>query len=162
MAARVWHGHCECLGMPKRTSHPTDETVFAAVEQFAQQALADGCNPAELCCTLSALAVRIGLDLDPSTGIAFAVVMSAVSDAAAERGASQTSHDANLDIVTTSCGSAMRFTRKSDRDRRSNNVAVERQRSSASSDVSALRAAFRRCHSDSEFRARFIGNCRIP
>jgi hypothetical protein len=44
----------------------------------------------------------------------------------------------------------MRFKRKSDRDGRSNNVAAERQRSSVSRDVSALRAAFRRCHRDSE------------
>jgi hypothetical protein len=57
---------------------------------------------------------------------------------------------------------AMRFKRKSDRGHRSSNVAAERQCSSASRDVSALQAAFRRCHSDSEFRARFIANCRNP
>jgi hypothetical protein len=134
--------------MPTRTSLPTDETVFAAVEQLAQQALAHGCNPAVLSCALTALAVRIGLDL--------AVLMRAVSDAASEHGASQTSQDADLDPVTKSCGSAMRFKRKSDRGRR----AAVRQRSSASRDVSALRAAFRQCHSDSQFRARFIANCR--
>jgi hypothetical protein len=49
---------------------------------------------------------------------------------------------------------AMRFSH-----RHSSNGEAERERSSASHDVSALRAAFRRCHSDSEFRARFIANC---
>ena len=58
--------------------------------------------------------------------------------------------------------SAMRFKRNSDRHRRSSNVVVKRQRASTSRDVSALRAAFRRCHSDSEFRARFVANCRNP
>src|SRR6516162_6052138 len=95
------------------TSLPTNETVFADVEQFVQQALAGGCNPAELSCALTALAVQIGLHLAPSAG-------RAVSSAAA----------------------------------------AGRQRSSATRDVSALQAAFRRCHSDPEFRAVFIANCR--
>jgi hypothetical protein len=132
--------------MPTRTSLPTDETVFAAVEQFVQQALADGCNPAVLSCALTVLTVRIGL------------LVTAVNAASSECGASQTSQDADLDPVTKSCGGAMRFKRKSDHDRR----AAERQRSSASRDVSALQSVFRRCHSDSEFRARFIANCRNP
>jgi hypothetical protein len=141
--------------MAERTFLPTDETVFAAVEQFVRQVLADGYNSAEFGCALAALAVRIGLDLAPS-----ALVMRAVSGAVAESGASQTSQDADLDTVAMSCGSAMQFKRKSGRDGRSNNVAAERQRSSVSRDASALQVAFRRCHSDSEFRARFLANCR--
>ena len=50
---------------------------------------------------------------------------------------------------------AMRFSH-----RHSSNGTAERKRSSASRDVSALRAVFRRCHSDAEFRARFLANCR--
>jgi hypothetical protein len=58
--------------------------------------------------------------------------------------------------------SAMLIRRKPDRHRRSSNVAGERQHSSTSRDVSALRAAFRRCQSDSQFRSRFIANRRNP
>jgi hypothetical protein len=90
--------------MTKKTALPTHDALLTAVDQFARQALADGCNPAELSCALTAVAVRIGLDLAPSAGIAFAVVMRAVSDAAAEWGASQTSQDTELDTVTTICG----------------------------------------------------------
>jgi hypothetical protein len=92
--------------MTKKTSFPTDDALLAAVDQFAREALADGCNPAELSCALTAVAVRIGLDLAPSAGIAFAVVMRAVSDAAAEWGWSQTSQD-DLDSVTTICGTTV-------------------------------------------------------
>ena len=93
--------------MTKRTSLLTNEALLAAVDQFSQQALADGCNPAELSCALTAVAVRIGLDLAPSAGIAFAVVMRAVSDAAAEWSSSQTSQDSDLDNVTTICGTTI-------------------------------------------------------
>jgi hypothetical protein len=93
--------------MTKRTSHATDDALIAAVDQFTQQALADGCNPAELSCALTAVAVRIGLDLAPNAGIAFAVVMRAVSDAAAEWASSQNSQDADLDSVTTLCGTTV-------------------------------------------------------
>ena len=93
--------------MSKRTSLPTHDVLLAAVDQFARQVLADGCNPAELSCALTAVAVRIGLDLAPSAGIAFAVVMRAVSDAAAEWAWSQTSQDADLDSVTTICGTTV-------------------------------------------------------
>ena len=66
--------------MTKKASLLTDDTLFAAVDQFAQKALTEGCNPAELSCALTAIAVRIGLDLAPNAGIAFAVVMRAVSE----------------------------------------------------------------------------------
>jgi hypothetical protein len=84
-----------------------DEALFATVHQFTQQALADGCNPAELSCALTAVAVRIGLDLAPSAAVAFAVVMRAVSDAAAEWASSQSSQDTNLECVTTLCGTTV-------------------------------------------------------
>lgn len=93
--------------MTKKTSVPTDDVLLATVDQFARQALADGCNPAELSCALTATALRIGLDLAPSAGIAFAVVMRAASDAAAEWASSQTSQDADLDTVTTICGTTV-------------------------------------------------------
>jgi len=75
-----------------------------AVRRFTEQALADGCNPAELSCALTAAAVRIGLDLAPSAGIAFAVVMRAVSDAAAEWASSENSEDADLSNATAPGG----------------------------------------------------------
>jgi hypothetical protein len=77
--------------MTKKTTLATDDALLAAVDQFAHQVLADGCNPAELSCALTAVAVRIALDLAPSAGIAFAVVMRAVSDAAAQWASSQAS-----------------------------------------------------------------------
>jgi hypothetical protein len=92
--------------MTKKNSLPTDDAVLAAVDQFAEQALADGCNPAELSCALTAIAVRIGLDLAPNAGIAFAVLMRAVSDAAAQWAASQSSPDSDLD-VTALCGATV-------------------------------------------------------
>jgi hypothetical protein len=93
--------------MTKKTSLAADETLFATVHQFTRQALADGCNPAELSCALTAVAVRIGLDLAPNAGVAFAVVMRAVSDAAAEWASSQSSQDADLASVTTLCGTTV-------------------------------------------------------
>lgn len=93
--------------MTNKTTLATDDTLLAAVDQFTRQALADGCNPAELSCALTAVAVRIGLDLAPNAGVAFAVVMRAVSDAAAEWASSQTSQDADLDCVTTICGTTI-------------------------------------------------------
>ena len=93
--------------MTKKTSLPADDALLAAVDQFAQQALADGCNPAELSCALTAVAVRIGLDLAPNAGVAFAVVMRAVSDAAAQWASSQSSQGADLDSVTTICGTTV-------------------------------------------------------
>jgi hypothetical protein len=93
--------------MTKKTSLTVDDALVATVHQFTQQALADGCNPAELSCVLTAAAVRIGLDLAPSAGIAFAVVMRAVSDAAAEWASSQNSKHADLDSVTTLCGTTV-------------------------------------------------------
>jgi len=47
------------------------------------------------------------LELAPSAGIAFAVVMRAVSDAAAEWASSLTSEDADLDSITTICGTTV-------------------------------------------------------
>jgi hypothetical protein len=93
--------------MTKKVSHFEDETLIAAVQDFAQEALADGCNPAELSCALTGVAVRIGLDLAPSAGIAFAAVMRAVSDAAAAWASSQDSQDTDLDSVTTLCGTTV-------------------------------------------------------
>jgi len=93
--------------MTKKTTLATDDALLAAVDQFTRQALADGCNPAELSCALTAVAVRIGLDLAPSAGIAFAVVMRAVSDAAARWASSQASEDADLDRVSTICGTTV-------------------------------------------------------
>src|SRR5215469_10958174 len=101
-----WHGRCGCHGMTKKTSLLTDEALLATVEQFVRQVLADGCNPAELNCALTTVAARIGLDVAPSDGIAFAVVMRAVSD------------DAGRPAESRKCvqhgEGAMRFKRKSD------------------------------------------------
>jgi hypothetical protein len=93
--------------MTKKNSFTAEDSLAAAVREFAQQALADGCNPAELSCALTAAAVRIGLDLAPSAGIAFAVVMRAVSDAAAEWASSQNPPDADLDSVAPFCGTTV-------------------------------------------------------
>jgi hypothetical protein len=93
--------------MTKKSSLPTDDALLAAVDQFAQRALTDGCNPAELSCALTAIAVRIGLDLAPNAGIAFAVVMRAVSDAAAQWASSQDSQDADLTNATMICGTTI-------------------------------------------------------
>jgi hypothetical protein len=92
--------------MNKKTPLPND-ALLAAVDQFAQQALTDGCNPAELSCALTAIAVRVGLDLAPNAGIAFAVVMRAVSDAAAQWASSQAPQDVDLDSVATICGTTV-------------------------------------------------------
>jgi hypothetical protein len=93
--------------MTKKTSLPIDDVLFATVDQFAQNALTEGCNPAELSCALTAIAVRIGLDLAPNSGIAFAVVMRAVSDSAAEWAASQDSPGAELTDATMICGTTI-------------------------------------------------------
>jgi hypothetical protein len=93
--------------MTKKTSLPIDDALFATVDQFAQKALTEGCNPAELSCALTAIAVRIGLDLAPNAGIAFAVVMRAVSDSAAEWAASQDAPDAGLTDATMICGTTI-------------------------------------------------------
>lgn len=93
--------------MTKKPSLPTDDALLAAVDQFAQRALTDGCNPAELSCALTAIAVRIGLDLAPNAGIAFAVVMRAVSDVAAQWALSQNSQDADLTDATMICGTTI-------------------------------------------------------
>lgn len=95
--SRPWHGGCECLGMTKKITTATDDALLARVEQFTRQALAEGTNPAELSCALTTVAVRIGIDLAPNAGIAFAVVMRAVSDAAAELGLSQAPQDGDLE-----------------------------------------------------------------
>jgi hypothetical protein len=78
--------------MRKRTSLQTDETVFAAVEKIVQQALADGGNPAEIRCSLAAAALRIGLDLAPSSGNAFGVRMGPVGDGTELRAAIRRCH----------------------------------------------------------------------
>jgi hypothetical protein len=93
--------------MTRKTSLPTDDALLAAVDQFAQKALTEGCNPAELTCALTAIAVRIGLDLAPNAGVAFAVVMRAVSDSAAQWAASQDSPDADLTDATIICGTTI-------------------------------------------------------
>jgi hypothetical protein len=93
--------------MTKKTTLATDDALLAAIDQFTRQALANGCNPAELSCALTAVAVRIGLDLAPSAGIAFAVVVRAVSDAAAQWASWQASEDADLDGVATICGTTV-------------------------------------------------------
>jgi hypothetical protein len=93
--------------MTKKTSLASDDTLTAAIHKLAQQALADGCNPAELSCVMTAVAVRVGLELAPNAGAAFAVVMRAASDAAAEWVSSQNSQDADLESVTTLCGTTV-------------------------------------------------------
>jgi hypothetical protein len=93
--------------MTKKSSLPADDALLAAVDQFAQRALTDGCNPAELSFALTAIAVRIGLDLAPNAGIAFAVVMRAVSDAAAQWASSQDFQDADLTNATMICGTTI-------------------------------------------------------
>jgi hypothetical protein len=56
---------------------------------------------------LTAIAVRIGLDLAPNAGVAFAVVMRAVSDSAAQWASSQGSPDANLTDATMIYGTTI-------------------------------------------------------
>jgi hypothetical protein len=82
---------------------PDNRRVLAAVHQFTQQLLAEGCNPADLSCALTTIAVRMGLDLAPSAGVAFAVVMRAASDAAAEWASSQ-SAEAEAEPAMILCG----------------------------------------------------------
>jgi hypothetical protein len=94
--------------MTKKHSLTGDETLIVAVHNFAQKALADGCNPAELSCVLTIAAVRIGLDFAPNVGVAFAVVMRAVSDTAAEWASSQNSQHTDLESVTTLRGTTIR------------------------------------------------------
>lgn len=89
--------------MTTKTLLPDDEKVLAAVHQFTQQLLAAGCNPAELSCALTTVAVRMGLDLAPSAGVVFAVVMRAASDAATEWASSQIT-DAEAEPAMTLCG----------------------------------------------------------
>ena len=80
--------------MTTKTLQPDEGKAVAAVDQFTRQLLAEGCNPAELSCALTTIAVRMGLDLAPSAGVAFAVVMRAASDAAAEWASSQSTAEA--------------------------------------------------------------------
>jgi hypothetical protein len=90
--------------MTKKNSLLTDDALLAAVDQFAQKALTEGCNPAELSCALTEIAVRIGLDLAPNAGVAFAVVLRAVSNSAAQWAASQ---NADLTDATMICGTTI-------------------------------------------------------
>jgi hypothetical protein len=80
--------------MTKKTSLTWDDALIAGLHQCTQRALAEGCNPAELSRALTVVAVRIGLDLAPSAGVAFAIAMRAASDAAAEWASSQHPQDA--------------------------------------------------------------------
>ena len=89
--------------MTTKTLLPDDGKVLAAIHQFAQQLLAADCNPAELSCALTTVAVRMGLDFAPSAGVAFAVVMRAASDAAAEWASSQ-SAEAEAEPPMPLCG----------------------------------------------------------
>jgi hypothetical protein len=73
-----------------------DGGLFEAVHEFALEALTDGSNPAELSSALTAVAVRVALDLAPNAGEAFAVVMRAVSDAAATWASSHRSQSDDL------------------------------------------------------------------
>jgi len=75
-----WHVACEHLGMTQSTSPSNDE--FEAVDQFVRSALEDGSDPAKLSAALTVVAVRMGLDLAPNAGSAFAVVFRAASEAA--------------------------------------------------------------------------------
>ena len=89
--------------MTKKPTLAADDELFAAVHRFAQQALAAGCHPGELSRALTTIAVRVGFDLAPNAGIALAVVMRAVSDAAAEGVSPQNSKDADVESVTKHC-----------------------------------------------------------
>jgi hypothetical protein len=93
--------------MTKKDSRPTDNALLTAVDQFAQKALTEGCNPAELSCALTEIAIRIALDLAPNAGVAFAVVLRAVSDSAARWAASQDSANADLTDATMICGTTI-------------------------------------------------------
>jgi hypothetical protein len=88
--------------MTTKISTPMNDAALAAIHDLARQRLSDGCNPGELCSALVTVAVRIGLDLAPNAGVAFAVLMSAVSDAAAEWASSQSSPRGDADGVTAS------------------------------------------------------------
>jgi hypothetical protein len=67
--------------MTQKTSSPSND-VFEAVDQFVRGALEGGCDPAALSAALTLVAVRMGLDLAPNAGAAFAVVLRAASEAA--------------------------------------------------------------------------------
>lgn len=64
-----------------QSTSPSDD-VFAAVDQFVRETLEGGCDPAKLSAALTMVAVRMGLDLAPNAGAAFAVVLRAASEAA--------------------------------------------------------------------------------
>jgi hypothetical protein len=127
----------------KSEKAPKLDEVMGRVAQVTQSLLEDGAERSQVGVALTSVAADKALQ--GATAVSDVAGSPAESRKYVQRGES-----------------AMRFKRKSDRDRRSSNVAAKRQRSSTSRDVSAVRAAFRRCHSDSEFRARFIANCRNP
>jgi hypothetical protein len=54
------------------------------IGELVQQSLADGVHPADLSAALTVAAIRIGLQYAPNAVVAFAVVMKAASDVAAE------------------------------------------------------------------------------
>ena len=112
---------------------PKLDEVTGRVARVTQSLLEDGAESSHVAVALTSVAADMALQ-----------VARAVSDVAGSPTESRK--------CVQRGESAMRFKRKSDRDRRSSNVTAERKRSLTSRDVSALRAAFRRCHSDSEFR----------
>jgi hypothetical protein len=82
--------------MTKKSSLAQDKALLGAVHAISQRAIARGCNPAELSQALTVVAVRIGLEFAPPAGVAFAVVVQAISDAAVEWASSL--QDPNADL----------------------------------------------------------------
>jgi hypothetical protein len=70
--------------MSETLSYSDPTTLAKAVGELIQQALADGVHPADISSTLTVAAVRLGLQFAPNAGVAFAVVMKAASDVAAD------------------------------------------------------------------------------
>ena len=70
--------------MTKIHSYSEPDALAKAVSELVQQSLVDGVHPADLSAALTVAAIRIGLQYAPNAGVAFAVVMKAASDVAAE------------------------------------------------------------------------------
>ena len=71
-------------GMTKVPSYSYSDRLANMIGELVQQSLADGVHPADLSAALTVAATRIGLHYAPNAGVAFAVVMKAAGDVAAE------------------------------------------------------------------------------
>ncbi len=70
--------------MTKKSPHSWDASLRNAVQAFAQRTLQKKGYPAALSYAMTAEALRLALQLAPNPGAAFAVVATAMADAAKE------------------------------------------------------------------------------